>query len=213
MRHEQGSIGAPIITATVLGVVAVLLGAFGIWAFMNYMDQKNNVDAKIVDAVAIAQTEQKADDEIVFAEREKSPVKKFTGPDDFGKVTFDYPKTWSVFIGEDNKAKYESYFHPNAVVAPARKVPYALRLTISGEQYETALKGYQAKVAAGDLKASPVTVNGQVGTRLDGEFSPTVKGAMVLLKIRDKTITIYTEAEDYLTDFDSTVIPSLTFNP
>lgn len=214
MQHQSGIIATSVIVALVLGLVSALLVIFGIWAFVNYQDQKNNVDAKIAQAVTVAQTEQKAEDEVIFAEREKSPVNQFVGPDDLGKVSFDYPKTWSVFIGEDgSRGKYESYYHPKVVVSPSNKVPYALRLTILDQGYEAALKGYQPEVAKGELTASPITVNDEVGTRLDGTFSSTVKGSMVLLKLRDKTITIYTESEDYLDDFNTIVIPSLKFNP
>ncbi|HEU5187091.1 MAG TPA: hypothetical protein VFT87_01165 [Candidatus Saccharimonadales bacterium] len=212
--HQSGSVAPSVTLALVLGLVSALLVVFGAWAFINYQDQKNNVDAKIAEAVTVAQVEQKTEDEAAFAEREKSPAVPFVGPEDLGKVSFEHPKTWSVFIGEDGtKGKFESYYHPDAVVSPTRKIPYALRLTIADQEYEAALKGYQPEVAKGELVASPITVNDQVGTRLDGTFSSTVKGSMVLLKLRDKTIMIYTEAEDYLDDFNSIVIPSFKFNP
>lgn len=214
MQHQSGAASASVITAIVLGLLVALLGVFGVWAYINYLDQKNNVDAKVVQAVTLAQTEQKAEDEAAFAEREKSPVSQFTGPEDLGKVNFNYPRTWSVFIGDDGaKGTYESYYNPGAVVSPNKKTPYALRLTILDKDYEAVLKTYQPEVAKGELKASPITVNDQAGTRLDGTFSATVKGSMVLLKLRDKTIMIYTESQDFLNDFNTTVIPSLKFNP
>jgi hypothetical protein len=36
--------------------------------------------------------------EYVILEREKYPYKTFSGPEDYGKLTFEYPKTWSVYI-------------------------------------------------------------------------------------------------------------------
>lgn len=214
MQHQSGAASASVITAIVLGLLVALLGVFGVWAYINYLDQKNNVDAKVAQAVTVAQTTQKAEDEAIFAEREKSPVSQFVGPEDLGKVSFNYPRTWSVFIGDDGaKGTYEAYYNPGSVVSPTKKIPYALRLTILDKDYEAVLKTYQPEVAKGDLKASPITVDDQVGTRLDGTFSATVKGSMVLLKLRDKTIMIYTESHDFLNDFNTTVISSLKFNP
>ena len=38
-------------------------------------------------------------------------------------------------------------------------------------------------------------------------------GAMLIIPVRDKTLQIYTESSDYLSDFNNIVLPSLTFVP
>lgn len=214
MQHQNGSTILLVMTIA-LSVATVALAGFGFWAFTNYQEQKNNVDGITAERVSVAQAEQKAVDEASFLEREKLPVRQFVGPSDLGQVTFDFPKTWSVYIGEDasNGGTYEAFFHPGAVVNQAELQPYALRLSIVDGTYENILASFQGNIDAGLVKSSSVTVDGQTGIRLDGQINENFKGSMIVLKSRDKTIELYTEAEAFLGDFNNIVLPSLKFNP
>ena len=68
-------------------------------------------------AVAEAKKEQATLDEDKFAQREKEPNRQFVGPDDYGRLTFDYPKTWSVYVARDTSrgGTYEAYLNPITV--------------------------------------------------------------------------------------------------
>lgn len=214
-RHNQrGEINPLLLISIVLTILVMGLGAFGIWAYLNYTDQKNNVDQKISVAVADAKRQQANDDEAAFAEREKQPTIQFVGPADLGSVQLNYPKTWSVYVGSDgsNGTNYEAYFAPGVVPPIAGQTPYALRITIENKTYDDVLRAYQDTVKKGDLKSSPVTLQGQTGTRLDGTFSKTVSGSMVLYKIRDSTLEVYTQSPTFASDYNNIILPSLTFN-
>lgn len=212
--HQQGLVHPFVVTSVVLSVLVVTLGGVSIWAFINYQDQKNNVDTKIEAAVAAAKQEQSEEDDKLFAEREKQPARQLVGPDDLGRVSFDYPKTWSVYIEKDGSTgEYDTYLHPGAVVALSNDQPSALHVSILKQDYDTVVKKYREAVTKGDLKATPVNVQGQTGTRLDGSFSKERQGSMVLMKLRDKTIVVATENKDFVNDFNTIVLPSLKFNP
>jgi hypothetical protein len=43
--------------------------------------------------------------------------------------------------------------------------------------------------------------------------SPTNNGILVLLPMRDKTLKIWTESTAYFTDFNTYILPNLTFSP
>src|SRR5690349_14870621 len=86
-RNEFGMAHPLLVTSIVLGVCAVGFAAFSIWAFLNYQDQKNNVDAKIAAAVADAKRVQSEEEQAKFVEQEKEPLRKIVGPDDLGQVT------------------------------------------------------------------------------------------------------------------------------
>ena len=62
-------------------LIALTLAAAGvaIWAYMNYLDQKNNVDSKISSAVAVAVKETKDADAAEFLEKQKQPNRQFVG--------------------------------------------------------------------------------------------------------------------------------------
>lgn len=191
-------------------ILMVLAG----WLLINYMDQKTDVDTKISIAVNTAVKQQADDDTTKFNEREKDPNREFAGPDDYGQVTFNYPKTWSVYIDKDvtNGGTYEAYFNPVSVPPISNDQQFALRVTIEEKDYSDVLASYNSLVKKGSLNSSGVTAtNGATGTRLDGVFSKDIRGCAVIFKIRDKTLTIRTDASAFKSDFDS-LIGTINFN-
>jgi hypothetical protein len=52
-----------------------------------------------------------------------------------------------------------------------------------------------------------------LGVRLDGTIAENVKGSVILLPLRDKTIRIMTQSATYVADFDKFVVPSISYNP
>lgn len=209
---QRGSASIFIIIG--LSFFTVAFAGLSIWAFMNYTDQKDNVDAKIARAVATAEKTQADELENKFAQREKEPFKSFAGPSDFGTLGFKYPKTWSVYVANDGSSSgkgYEAYLNPG-IVPPVDQTTsrYAIRVAILNTPYEEVLDDFQARVEKGDLKSSPTKVNGQTGTRLDGNFSKDVRGAAVIYKIRDKTAIVRTDADTFKPDFE-TLIQTISF--
>jgi hypothetical protein len=211
--HENGFIDSWMIATISLIVVVAVLAGLAVWSFVNYNDQKNNVDIKVSSAVALAKKTQADSDEVKFTQREKEPNRQFVGPDDYGRVTFDYPKTWSVYVNKDTTGGgiYEAYLNPLTVPPVSAVQQFALRVTIEQKDYDTAITGYDNLVKKGDLKSSSVTVGGVVGTRLDGKFSDDIRGSAVIFKIRDKTLTARTDADTFRADFDNIII-TIKFN-
>lgn len=219
MKHEskgQEGISSVGVLVAVLVVVTLGLGGFGIYSYSQYRDQKDNVDTIVASAVSDAKKAQTTADNADFAQREKLPTRAFDGPTDLGSVHFSYPKTWSVYIGSgdgSSNATYTAYLNPGTVPTVNSETQYALHLSIENRDYETVLNTYAPAVKKGTLKSSIVTTNGLSGTRIDGTFSKTIEGSAAIFKVRDKTLTIQTDSPTYRTDFDNTILPSLTFTP
>lgn len=217
VKRNRGQVGAAnvwVITAISFIAIAVITGVAATWALINYLDIKNNFDTNIDSAVAAAEKAQADADEEKFAAREKEPNRQFAGPDDYGRLTFDYPKTWSVYINEDgsgNGDTFEAYLNPVTVPPVDEETQYAVRVVIEQIDYDKALSEYDRIVEEGDLKTSSVTINGQPGTRLDGNFSEDIRGSAVVFKIRDKTVTIRTDANTFKGDFDK-LIKTIKYN-
>lgn len=211
---ERGAIATSTIVIIGLSVFMVAFAGLAIWAYLNYMDQKNNVDSKISTAVATAEKKLGDDLEAKFIQREKEPLKSFTGPTDYGSLNFRYPKTWSVYVSNDGTkgTGYESYFSPGSVASVNSNTSrYALHVAIVNDSYEEVLADYEKLVEKGDLKSSAVkSANDQNGTRLDGSFSKDIRGAAVVFKIRDKTAIIQTDADTFKADFDA-LVPTISF--
>lgn len=212
-KNEAGAVSGAMILTIVLTLLVLLFGSVMIWALVNYNDAKNNLDAKVEVAVAEAKKVQSEADEKKFIEREKEPLQPFVSPDDLGGVTFNYPKTWSAYIDKSSNGSFEAYLQPKVVHPLTARQPYALRVTIETRPYDQILNSYASQVKKGDLRSTPVTVNGFSGNRLDGKFSKDINGAMVLFKVRDKTLRVYTESQSYLNDFNTIILKDLKFNP
>lgn len=214
-RHfdERGILSALHFALIGLSVMFVAVGSFAIWAFVNYNDAQSNVDDKIAIAVAQAKEDQSNSDETKYAEREKQPTKTFKAPDDYCGLTFQYPRTWSAYESEQitNGGDYKAYLNPDVVPPISNSQQFALRVLIEQKDYDTVTQQYDNLVQKGDLKQSTTSSQGNDGMRLDGNFSKDIRGAAVIFRCRDKTITVQTDADVFKSDFEA-LIRTIDFN-
>lgn len=212
--REAGAVNPLVVSNVILAILAIALGSVMVWALINYNDQKTNVDSKVEKAVTQAKKDQTTADEKDFLEREKSPYDRYVGPDDLGRVSFNYPKTWSGHVNKDPaNGELEAYFHPGVVPFVTTGQQFALEVKVTRRIYEQFLKQYESNVKRGELKSTPVVINGFSGIRLDGKFTQQIEGSMVVFKLRDKTLSVATDAATFRGDFDNIILKSLDFNP
>ncbi len=212
--REFGAANNLLIATIGLSILSAAACAAAVWGIINYNAQKTDVNGKIASAVAVAKKTQADSDEAKFAARDKEPNRQFVGPDDYGRLTFNYPKTWSVYVDQDasNGGTYSAYLNPISVPPVSNSTQqYALRVTIESKDYDKVIAGYENLVKKGDLVASAVTANGASGTRLDGNFSKDIRGSAVIYKIRDKTATLRTDADTFKPDFNA-LVATIKFN-
>ena len=216
MTHTSSQAGKAlgyIITIVFLAIFMITFAGLAVWAYMNYDDQKTNVDSKIDRAVAVAEKEKEDKLEAKFLEREKQPNRAFAGPSDYGTLSFMYPKTWSVYVAKDDvdSDSYEAYLNPVTVPPVDEATRYALRVTISNTRYEEVIEEYQGLVEDGELKSTPVKVNNESAVRLNGKFSDDIRGSAIVFKIRDKTATVRTDADTFKSDYEA-LIKTIKYN-
>jgi hypothetical protein len=206
-------------TAQIIAVVMTLLfisaAAFGIWAFIGMVDNQTDLDAKIATASEVAVQKAETDKEAEFAEREKNPFKTYTGSATYGSLSFDYPKNWSAIAEESNSATVlDLYAHPG-VIPGLDDTRFAFRAQIVDKEYATELKSFDSKAERGTVKVRAFKLDkvpDQLGVLIEGEIDTGVQGTLILLPQRDKTIRLYSEAEEYKNDF-AKIIDSVTFEP
>lgn len=211
--YERGSVNPLLISSIILGFVAVGFAGFSAWAYSNYIDQRDNTAQKVAVAVTEAKKVQTAEDEKDYLERAKQPYNQLVTPDDLGKVTISYPKTWSVYVAQSDSSSYEAYLNPLTVPTVSTTQPFAARVVITNRAYDDVVNGFAGLVKKGDLTSTPMTVNNFNGIRLDGKFSSTRAGSSVIFKVRDKTLVLSTDIDSYKQDFDNIIVKSLDFNP
>lgn len=198
----------------------LFLGAtgFGFWAFSGMQDYKNNVQPKIDQAKVEAAAETSAKKDQEFVEKEKQPLRTYTAPSAYGSIALSYPKTWSVYADESNKGSkpVDASFNPDFVPGLQSDNNVALRMEVSSTEYATAIKSFESAAKSGKVTVVPYAiakVPSITGVRVDGEVATKKSGAMIIVPVRDKTLKIWTEASQYVGDFNTIILPNLTLVP
>ncbi len=214
-RLERGSVNGSVFTIIALVILVLVFGSFGIWSYMNYMDQKTNTDQKVEEATAEAVLKASEKLQAEFEEKEKQPLRIFVGPSDYGRLTFEYPKTWSAFqesdVSQGGGVTYAAYLNPVIVPPVSETTKFALRITIEQKIYDKALDEYASQIKKGDLKSSVYVDGNRTGTRLTGNFNKDIVGTAVLIKMRDRTLTLRTDGDVFLPDFEA-ILKTVKFN-
>lgn len=208
-----------LLIALILSVI-LLLGSvgFGVWAYGSQQDYKNNSDKKSEAAVAIAVEKESTRKDNEFTEKEKNPLKTYKGPAAYGSLEIQYPKTWSAYVVETDKGAkpIDGFFHPSFVPNTQGETAFALRIEVTNQSYDQEMKQFDSKVKAGKVSVSPyeaANVPGTPGAKVTGEITTGQQNVMVLLPIRDKTIKIYTESQQFAGDFNNIILANLKFVP
>ena len=205
-KKERGSVNGWMVGTIGCLILFLIAGSLAIWAYMQYSHEKSNVDSRVAIEVAKAKSEQAESDQKQFLERAKDPRIEFVGPSEYGRVSFMYPRTWSVYIENDgsNRGDYKAYLNPVAVPSASNKASrFALRLEIINKNLDTVLNDYQSRLKKGELTSSSTEFNGISATRIDGTFEKELRGSVVLMKVRDKTIRFSTDADTFKPDFQT----------
>lgn len=222
--YEASGRGRKILVIVVLAILLVAALGFGGWAYSKMQDYKKNSDQKSALAVAQAEANQKVQLQAQFDEQSKSPNKTFTGSPTYGSITFSYPKTWSAYVDTTNSSEpINGYFNPGEVPGVATKTAFALRVELVTTDYTQVITQLSSNISQGTVTSKaylPPKLQGIAnvtpGVYMTGHVNPqdsTQNDYMVAIKVRDKTLEIYTESADFLNDFNNTVLPSLKFAP
>lgn len=212
------------IIISILGVCVLALGGLFAWQMMEKLKVEATVDTLVQAQIDAALEAQALDFEAQYQERAKYPYATFSGPADYGELSFEYPKTWSVYVEKtaENGGDYKAYFNPNQVYAISSSTPDALRLTISTRSYDEVVNSYRSYVESknatlsvdtrtiGNAKGTPptqATANYYTGTIPGTKFT----GYIVIFKIRDKTVILQSDSKQFKSDFDK-LLTTITFN-
>lgn len=213
---SDGQLAAPVdvkkkthntLVETILLVISILVAIIFVWLYVQkYIEWdaiSKDLDGRIEAAVAVAVSENTTEMEAEFAEREKSPYLEFSGPVDYGSLSFQYPRTWSVYIAKDavNGGDFEAYLNPVQVNPVGNNTINALRVRIRDASFDSVAKTYESSIKNGKLTLKTDTVGGVLANIYTGELSNSLRGAAMILKLRDKTVILQTDAEIFMDDF------------
>ncbi|MBQ9019837.1 hypothetical protein IJ096_00715 [Candidatus Saccharibacteria bacterium] len=202
-----------IVIVIILSILAALAIGLFIWMFVMWNEARTDVEGKISLAEAEAIKTTTAELEANFAEQEKYPYKTFVGPIDYGELSFEYPKTWSLYIASDssNASDYQAYLNPDAVSGTGQGAINALEVSIVNQSIDQVSQSYENSLTTGEVTISVRPINGQNATIYTGDISTGVRGIAALFKIRDKTAIVQTDAMIFSDSFYH-VLDTIKFN-
>lgn len=206
------------IIETIILIVVTIVTIIFVFLYVNQKGEYDaisaEVDSRIDAAVAIAVADNTTKMETEFAEREKYPYREFVGPADYGSLGFSYPRTWSVYIARDaaNGGDFEAYLNPTEVQPVSSKTINALRVTIRDTAFDSAIRTYESLVKSQKVQFTTRTVGGLLANLYVGSLPNGIEGAVVVFKLRDKTVMLQTDAELFITEFYK-ILDTVTLNP
>lgn len=213
-EKKKNKFNAMIIPVVVLSLVAIVLAIFIFDYKSKYENQRDNVDAIATQRVTEAKKEQKISLDKEYEEKSKLPYLTYEGPSELGSVKISYPRSWSVYIDQNQGKKlFDFYSHPVAVPSANLEKKYALRVAITNDSYKDALEGYEKDTKSKNITISPYQVSGVAGARIDGEINKDQDGSLVVFPVRDKVLYVWTEDKTYIEDFNNVVLKNLSFIP
>ncbi len=226
IKHNQdGAINGLGISLVIAIVLLLAAAGFGGWAFSSRQNYKNNADGLIHTAVVAAQGQDLITQKSAIAAAIKQPYLVFNGPEQYGSISFQYPKTWSSYVsglGVNASGLINGFFAPGMLTSVSDGTEdFALRIQILAQPYNQVAQGYTAQAAGvnATVTASAYTlphVPDAVGLEVAGTLSIAPSGntaTMVILPERTSTIEIWTDGSANLSDFNNVVLKTFTFSP
>lgn len=218
-HNQDGAINGVVVALVLVTLVLVGVGAFAFWAYSSRQDYKNNTDQKITAAVAVAKQQEDARQAAQYAEQAKSPLKTYNGPEAYGSLVVNYPKTWSGYVDDTGTGNslVDGYFAPGVVPSiTGQSSVFALRVQVLGQSYSQTLQSIsdaqqsgKVTVAAYSLPKLPKVV----GVEVTGQLNEQSNSTTVILPLRSNTLEISTEGNQYLNDFNTYILPNFSFSP
>ncbi|HWB39001.1 MAG TPA: hypothetical protein VG604_02050 [Candidatus Saccharimonadales bacterium] len=223
LKHNQdGSVGV-VVGFVILSLFFVGAAGFGVWAFAGRQDYKDNVDSKINTAVGAAKSATQQADATKYAEQAKSPLSTYNGPEAYGSLVINFPKTWSGYVDStgSNDALVNAYFYPGTVPAlGSDSSTFALRVEVAGQSYSQTVQNFKNQSSTNSALAFKAYALPQlpkvIGVRMQGklQFSGNFRTVdMVILPLRSDTLEIWTEGSQFEADFNKYILPNFSFSP
>ncbi|MEX0934605.1 MAG: hypothetical protein WDZ42_02275 [Candidatus Saccharimonadales bacterium] len=205
MAPEKSHNTSTIVIGVLIFTTVAFLG-LSIWAIYNYHQERTTVNEQIDEAVAEARADQTEIEKAQFEEELQNPYKTYSAPNVFGDINLEVPKNWNIYSedGTSGRVQLDLFVHPNLVRNNRSDTnePYAFRMELRDELYNTSIRGFQRDVDRGDLRSNTVEVSGIEGLRFEGQITKDQTGHLVALPFRDKTIWMWTEGSKYMDQFE-----------
>jgi len=218
-HNQDGDINGILVSLILLALLLIAAISFGTWAYSSRSTYKDHAQGLVNSAVAVAKQQESAAKDQEFAEAAKNPLKTYNGPQAYGSLVINYPKTWSGYVDDTGhgSALVDGYFAPGVVPSISDQASvFSLRVQVVNTPYSQVVQNFSGQQQSGKItivayalpqlpKVVGVEVNGQINNQNDE--------TMVVLPLRAETLQIWTDGTQYLNDFNKYILPNFSFSP
>lgn len=204
-KKKKKGIGEIILIIFIfLIAIAAIVGA--VYCYTQYDALNREVSADRAIKVDDAKKEQAEIDNQNYEKKSAKTTREFTGPNNFGALTFEYPKEWNVYIDNDSSTEptFAAYFSPD-YAKPIKGDNQGLEFKINSANYDNQIKQYTHNL----ISSQAYNQNGLTGTMFTGKLDKkedSKTGVAVVIKINNYSATIMTrDYETYGEAFDKII--------
>jgi hypothetical protein len=194
---------------------------FGVLAAIAWTDNNeihNTLDQRTQAAADEAAAKQKVADTEANLKANEAPYKTYTAKPEDGGFALQIPKNWSVYTARNTGGSVQLGLlsDPETVIdnigANANNT-HALVVQLQRKSVQDVLKGYSERVKKKQLTQTSVQISGMAAVKLEGAIDDQRHtGVVVVLGVRDKTMTFIVQDTKYLDQFNQ-IITNAKINP
>lgn len=217
--NQNGAVSGLVISLILTIILLVCALGFAGWAYSQSQHYKNDVDAIVSKAQTETSQKTSAAKDKQFAEESKNPLKTYNGPEAYGSLQVNYPKTWSGYVDASGTSSslVDGFFAPGEVPSLTdQNSVFALRVQVLRQPYAQVIQAFASQQQSGKVSISAYALPKLpqiVGIKVTGEISDKKTVTMVVVPLRSDTLKIWTEGTQFVDDFNNHILPNFSFAP
>jgi hypothetical protein len=207
--ESSRNINLHLILTIFLGFGMVLFGVLAVVAFRDNETTQAGHTKAVAAARAEAAKQQKEKDDTEAIKANELPYRTFTAQPIDGGFSFQIPKNWSLYVGRSavGKTQLDLAADPDAVVynlGASAINSHAFKVQLLRTTPQEVVKTFDDKIKKKMITSKGANVSGISGTWLEGSIDDQRhNGVIIILPLRDKTLTISTDDRKYLSEFNT----------
>jgi hypothetical protein len=216
IKHNQDGSASNILAIASLGALFVFALIFGLWAYSGRQHYKNDTQGLISTAVNKAVAANTITENNQFAQKEQFPLDTYNGPEAYGSMVIQYPRTWSGYVDTTGSSNpFEGYFNPGVVPSISdQNSTYALNVQVLNQSYSATLQNVEQQGGVTSNAYALPKLPKVIGVEISGPIGQNqTDQTMVILPLRSNTLEISTDGTQDLSAFNSIILPNFSFSP
>jgi hypothetical protein len=201
---QRGIVNHLVVLTIALGLAATVFATVSFFTFRSARTAQSTLKQASAKAREEGKKEQAELDAKKALEEAQSPYRSYTAPRSAGSFQLRFPKNWSAMadIGEDGD-ELEFTAHPDLLdVSDSEGAAYALVVKLVNQRSSALLREYNEAAADKRVSSKAVRVSGVAATWYEGRYDDDHNGVIVIVPMRDRTLTFETQDRQFINQFN-----------